>query len=139
MGAWGCGNFENDDALDFLDGLSAETAVGEVQSAMTTLIESSQEDEGAESWEAGAGLAAAELVAAALGRPGPDLPEDASNAVRALESDAERLRASAREAAVAALERSELRELWGESDELDGWTAAVQGLIARLDAATAPQ
>ena len=129
MGAWGSGNFDNDDALDWLSDLagSPDFAVGRAALDETG-------DGYLEAPEASAALAAAEIVAAALGRPAASLPDEATAWLAA-----HRDQLAPRDAALAlaAVDRvlgedCELRELWEEGEEDDGWETAVQDLRRRL-------
>jgi len=73
MGAWGAGNFENDDALDWLAVLQAEglqAAGGAIQDVLTLA------DDYLEATTCCAALAAAEVIAALRGRPASRLPDE---------------------------------------------------------------
>ena len=63
MGAWGCGSFENDDAVDWVYEFES-SGVAAVASALEH-VSSIAEDEYLEAPEASAAIAAAEIVAAA--------------------------------------------------------------------------
>ena len=122
MGAWGCRSFENDDAMDF----AAEVLRG----GMASVVDALGVVSGAGAAEAGRALAAAEMVAAMLGHPAIDLPDD----VRAwcvLQRDSIDPQ-PAREAVIAVLSDSELADLWKESEEYRQWKVAVQHLLKRL-------
>jgi len=73
MGAWGAGNFENDDALDWLAVLQAEglPAAGAAIQDVLTLA-----DDYLEAPTCCAALAAAEVIAALRGRPASRLPDE---------------------------------------------------------------
>lgn len=76
MGAWGFRCFENDDALDWVSNdLAGAEDFSPVIEALQTVAEM-DEEEYLEMPQAGAALAAAEVVAAGLGRPAPDLPPE---------------------------------------------------------------
>ncbi len=75
-----------------------------------------------------AALAAAEVVAAAAGRPGADLPEEVRTWVAAhgmqIPSD---LAALSHRAIDRITQESELRELWDETEQADaGWPVSVR-------------
>lgn len=135
MGAWGTGNFENDTALDFL----ADMEEGEYPfDPIVGLLEHTAGKPGLiDSRQGEKCLVAAELVAAALGKPHPDQPE-----LRlALKPNASLRLKSVVAAAHKALLRiigpdSELRELWeqGGGEEYEEWVQEVRGLMARLEA-----
>ncbi|MEP7211061.1 MAG: DUF4259 domain-containing protein, partial [Alphaproteobacteria bacterium] len=111
MGAWSHTSFGNDDASDFIyeveeDGQAAVLNAFEV-------IEHLKPDDYLESPDAAVALAAAELVAAANGKPPADFPETAAAVMAKVTSDpAVRQRATASVRRV--LDYSELRELWLE-------------------------
>lgn len=74
MGGWGYRCFENDDALDWVSNFfEGSTDYSAVVEALQHVAELDEEDY-LEMPEAGAALAAAEVLAAAMGRPSPDLP-----------------------------------------------------------------
>ena len=79
-------------------------------------------------------LAAAELVAAGLGRASPRLKPELAAWSAAHEGDAQQLRFDAVRAAKLVLDASELNELWAEADEGEDWRATVEDLLMRLQA-----
>jgi hypothetical protein len=130
MGAWGIGNLENDDAADWLADLAEANSSAAVHQ---TLAAAAQADylEAPVGTEA---LAAAEVVAAALGRPptgeGSDRVATAAAQwpdVAALQTDAQRATG-----AVLGQETSELAELWEEAGETERWRTVVGDLQQRL-------
>ena len=70
MGCWGVGNFENDDALDWLGDLQDGAGFGAVERVLGARLNGAC----IEAPEASESLAASEVVAALLGRPSGDLP-----------------------------------------------------------------
>jgi hypothetical protein len=150
MGAWGTGVFENDDALDwcgeFLDapsGAGSRRSPGKDALVTAALQRAADKDEGYEADAASAGLAAAEVVAALAGRPGPELsaadedstPGEVAAWARDRGSDAlqqPQVRALAAQAVRRALDGSELAELWEEAEHAAAWRAAVEDLLRRL-------
>ncbi|WP_067273124.1 DUF4259 domain-containing protein [Mitsuaria sp. 7] len=131
-GTWGHGSFGNDGALDwlgdFLDRPSAASIEATLNAALTSGPLGSFEGESA--------MAAAEVVAAALGRPAPDLRNDLLAWLRRTDlADYKKLKALAGRAvnAVISGQRSELRELWSP-DRVDfaQWQASAQELLKRL-------
>src|SRR5688572_25986973 len=71
-GAWGVGSFDNDDALDWI-GLCARSSDPQVvSSALNTALKGGY----LQAPEGSAAIAAAEAVAAALGRPSSKLPKE---------------------------------------------------------------
>ena len=128
MGAWGTGAFDNDGARDW---------VGELEDGGITAIESALDD-AIRSSDLSAptdveAIAAAEVVAAAIGRPLPGLSEDIAALVAHLApSVTPEHTARARTAVERVLNASELAELWEETDDADTWRGLVEDLIDRL-------
>lgn len=132
MGAWGCGAFQNDDALDFLDDLreagSWKSAAAEIQ----RIADDAKDGEYLEAPDASILLAAGALAAHQRGKPvaewADDLPPDA------FPTCPDRVVA----AIAAALPRavrgpdSELRELWEDTDDLKDWLKESEAIIAAL-------
>ena len=129
MGAWAEGSFGNDDALDWVNELSA-AGVSAITGAFDTA--------GARYLQAPDGsmiIAAAEVVAAAHGSPSPDLPEDVRERVMSLRTEIINV-PGPRKRAVQAVDRvmgdgSELKKLWEEGDS-EPWLILVRDLRARL-------
>jgi hypothetical protein len=127
VGAWGAGNFENDDALDWLAVLQAEglPAAGAAIQDVLTLA-----DDYLEAPTCCAALAAAEVIAALRGRPASRLPDELVEWLGRVSGDpGEQLATNARNAVDAIRRSSELRELWEDDEE---WKQEVDGLYARL-------
>jgi hypothetical protein len=80
-------------------------------------------------------IAAAEVVAAAVGRPSSGLPDSAA---RWVARHPGAVRAAVRAKALAAVrrvaDRSETRELWHGSGDFDEWRAMIDDLSDRLAA-----
>ena len=130
MGAWGTGAFDNDDASDWVYELEKD-GVAAIDSALRDAIEapdlSGPTDVNA--------IAAAEVVAAALGRPVPDLRADIAERAHALAKDVTPDHAAhARSAVERVLAGSEVAELWGETGDDAEWRGLAQDLIQRLTA-----
>jgi len=135
MGTWALHSFANDDAGDLIGDLVEGSDLSSVQEA----IERVQSTEGyLEAPEAQQGIAACEVVALVLGHG-----STASQAEEELTAWVARVKPSVDAAivsqAVQVVDRvlapdSELRELWEESDEFNGWQADVRSLRARLQA-----
>lgn len=132
MGTWNTGVFENDIALDWVNGLDESHNLEFLSSALDVTRHKGYLD----SDEAVIALAAAELVAALLGVPSSDLPEEARNWVESKKHlDARPLISKAvRTIAEVLSPNSELRELWEENPELlAAWLAKIESLLVRLD------
>lgn len=128
MGAWGTGAFDNDDAADWVYQLDSD-GIDAVDAALGDAFEA---DDLAQPLDTNA-IAAAEVVAAALGRPAADLPASVAILVTGLGSRVTpELIDMARTVAVRVLASSEIGELWDESDDGPAWRASVEDLIRRL-------
>lgn len=129
MSTWGYYNFDNDLAADlaakFRDthslGLLSE-ALADIPSAETIGNDAAQE-----------ALAAAELVAALLGKPGEDLPADLLPiTVQLNPAESTTLQGLAREAVHAVSKRSDLQAHWTKGDNKKEWQQRQQDLLHRL-------
>ena len=128
MGAWGAESFENDDAADWSSGLEGADSFEVVRQALSVT-----EAPYVEAPDGSMAVAAAEVVAAALGRPSASLPDAVREWVVANGSMAEPGDGSAALAAVFRVrsDGSELRELWNEAGSED-WNRCLTDLSERL-------
>jgi hypothetical protein len=130
MGAWEVGPFENDTALDWVADLE-ETGAQAVRTALSVAADGYLEaHEGAEA------VAAAEVVASALGEPGRNLPASvrhwlAANAGELVPEDVTLARGAMKRVVS---EDSELWGLWVEDAEDEFWPKAMEDLQRRLAA-----
>jgi Domain of unknown function (DUF4259) len=134
MGAWGHRSFENDSALDWMGDLEdgGASLVGEALDA----VADASDDTYLEVDECSAALAAAELVAAALGHGEGRLTEEGVAWLQRHREEARAIGATrARQAVERVYESSELRELWDENGNDTEWHADVRELLKRLAAA----
>jgi hypothetical protein len=130
MGAWGYGTFENDDSLDWIGTLDNVEEVTPLAQALSVAVETTGYLETHHCCEA---LAAAEIVAAIRGRPANDLPQDGLDyAGRLGDNVPQDLVSEARAAVERVRSKSELRDLFEESDGLANWLAVVDALRKRL-------
>ena len=130
MGAWGPGNFENDDALDWVGDLTkSRTDWSLVRSTLAAVAKA----EYPQAPEGSCALAAAECVAVGRGKPpGTPAPADlAAWCARNRLGCTEELRVLALRTVQRIRDKSELRELWGESEDAD-WDDVVGDLERRL-------
>lgn len=129
-GAWGEGSFENDDALDWVAECTRASSVTPVAAALDAALSGKT----LEAPEGSVAIAAAEVVAAALGRPSAKLPPELGGWVRRQPSEqlarlapvAKKALARIRDAKV-----SELRQLWAEGKP-NKWLDVVAELESRL-------
>lgn len=130
MGAWGLGPFENDDALDFVADLETTAGTGH----LVTILSAIADDLGiyVNASECSSAIAAAEVVAALLGHPNPEQPEEVTRCAAQQAGANEGLAREALRAVERVRERSELRELWEAEVGYPHWKESVADLIARL-------
>jgi hypothetical protein len=133
MGAWGAGVFENDDAGDWVWELEDDNDASVLHEALAAAVDTPL-DEPVEAPDASNALAAAEIVAAARGRHGAQLPSEAREWIG---RNAAVVDARTVALATAAVERisinSELKDLW-EDAQSDEWSLVVSDLLERLRA-----
>ena len=136
MGAWGASIFENDDAEDWVSELAETDDDSLIASSLVTVVQS---DSYLELPECGRALAAAEVVAALLGRPNPVLPE---SVVDWVEKHPVAVDQAVIDLALKASQRiktnSELKDLWEETGSAGEWYRVLEDLAARLGPATGP-
>ena len=134
MGAWGHRNFENDDAMDFIGEFKEEPSENLLIESLSLIVDAHEDEEYIEAPEASAALTAAELVAAAIGKPSSDCPEGLEEALKRLGAGGNvALRKLARKAVKYILKESELQELWAEGGEPNDWQAVQRDLLTRLN------
>ena len=129
-GAWGTGSFENDDALDWVADCTDAKDIAPVARALSAVMKS----EYIEAPDGSAAVAAAEVIAAALGKPSPNLPSELRTWTQKHLSDKlAQLAPLAKKALVRIQdsEISELKQLWSEGDSKK-WAAAIAELSSRL-------
>ena len=130
MGAWGAGSFENDDAMDWVIGLAEGSGDAVLRDALTPIT--TTDDRYLEGPDCSIAVAAAEAVAAARGHANASLPDEVVEWVRQKPEVTGELVALARSAVDRIAAKSELRDLWDESDSAETWRAAMTDLRARL-------
>jgi hypothetical protein len=134
MGAWGKGALENDDACDYADIIAdgkdfsgLEGTLDKAASAGDAYLEVS---DGAEA------LAAGEIIARLLGRPGDLTPRTAKidDWVAGLKQapNAQLVDKAVQAVTRVMTEPSELMEIWIDSDNFDDWQDGVEDLLHRL-------
>jgi hypothetical protein len=130
-GAWGPGSFENDDALDWV----ADCVESKGPQAIAAALAQALDAHAVEAPQASSAIAAAEVVAAAGGRPNPKLPSELRGWLQHQSND-EIAKLAPR--AVRAIDRiasepsSELAALWKQSESYAAWQRSMQDLVARL-------
>ena len=129
MGAWELGAFDNDSALDWIDGSDGDAAAVDAAFAAAHGLEYVEEPEGS------AIVAAATIVAAAVAGQSEEALPPAAEALAATLVVDEALRSRA----VAALDivlggNSELRQLHDEAPTSAQWRDSIERLRARIAA-----
>lgn len=127
-GAWGSGSFENDDALDWVSECVKSSSVAPVSAAFRAT-----EAKYIEAPEGSRAVAAAEVVAAALGKPDAKLPPPLLSWSQRHAADLAQLAPRAHAALTRTLDpkTSELRQLWSEGKP-NKWPEAIADLQSRL-------
>jgi hypothetical protein len=129
-GAWGPGTFDNDDALDWAHACTESKGNSVVASA----LEIAMQPGALQSPEGAAAVAAAEVVAAAKGKPSKGLPDELSDWLEHQpKQEIAKLAPLARKALARVKDPriSELSQLWKESGGKQ-WAKTVAELEARL-------
>ena len=128
MGAWGLLFDENDDAADWLGDFSDDPTWDAVDRAFGAAADPAY----LEAPECCQALAAAEVVAAGIGRPSPRLEPEIAAWAQADAAGAADRRELARRALGRIRDESELQELWQDTDEIADWQASVDETLSRL-------
>jgi len=141
MGAWGAGSLENDTAEAWLAELKQAEADGGAPGLLGDAIEPLADPALGliDADEASRAVAAAEIVAALLGRPGAALPQPVLAWLGRHEAAFGGAARALQPTALATLSRvktaSELRAFWDANDNLAAFEAAIDELHERLRAA----
>lgn len=130
MGAWGCGNFENDYALDWVADLKEHGDLSFVHNTFDEILEAA--DDFPEAPECSAALAAAEVLAALNGMPSSCVPDEVEDWITQKRRPNAKLISKAQKAIEVVRTNSELKELWEESGDLQKWQVVVNELYSRL-------
>ena len=119
--------------MDFVgDFLESPTEVS-IADSLGFVIDANADKEYIEVDEASVALAAAEVIAAIIGRPASDMPEELSATIEKMNFEVtQKLISKARMAVSIILRKSELQELWAEAGETNEWEQAQSSLLARL-------
>lgn len=129
-GAWGPGTFDNDDALDWVHACTESKG----NSVIASALEIAMQPGALQAPEGAAAVAAAEVVAAAKGKPSNGLPNELSNwLTHQPKQEIAKLAPLARKALarIKDPQMSELGQLWKESEGKQ-WDRTIAELEARL-------
>ncbi|WP_415905652.1 DUF4259 domain-containing protein [Neptuniibacter sp. QD48_55] len=136
MGAWNEDNFGNDDALDWIYDLEKSKGTDVLLAPIKTILANAEYLESPECSEA---LAASEVIAAGLTNDTSLIPEEAKTWLEKKPSFFGKKPQLEKEHAALALasvqkimDNSELKELWGETDEFPKWQEVQNRLITKL-------
>ena len=130
MGAWDVGSFSNDSALDYLDKIaSLDDVMAPIDAALTSDQDRIDADLASEA------IVAADILAAKIGRPAADMPEDMDDILQSVNEPDQTTLIQAIRVVSKIRERSELSDLWAEDDDTE-WLAAINDLVRRLDRTT---
>lgn len=135
MAAWGINNWENDDAVAWLEAFSEKQSIDKIERLFSDAIEEEEPNERRGSHV----LAAAELLAISQGNEPEEYDEtliddyeiDLEGVLEWIDADLINLAIHAVEK-ISEAEDSELRQLWEEVDELEHWLMVVGDLKKRL-------
>ena len=134
MAAWGKGPLENDDACDYTD----VVADGKDLSQIERTIDKAANANGhyLEASDSAEALAAGEIIARLLGRPGDMTPRTAKIdewiADNKLVPSAALIDKAQRAVLRVITDPSELMQLYTDSDDYDGWESTVEDLAHRI-------
>lgn len=130
MGTWDVGGFDNDDALDWVYELEEASDFTILADAFENIT--GQKGNYLEAPDCAVAISAAEVVAALLGNPADDLPDEVIEWVEDMPDPSEALVNMALSAVKVILDDSEMKDTWEESDHYDEWQENIQGLQSRL-------
>ena len=131
MGDWGYGPFDNDDAADWIYEVEASDGLGAVRTKLTQVLDVEDELESPYAYE---GLAAAEILAIAIGHGSSAVTRTFSAWISRLDERPTNVDLAL---ALAVIDRitghdSELMNCWIEESTKDEWLGYVDGMRRRL-------
>jgi hypothetical protein len=129
MGAWGILPFENDNASDWIWNLEEAEDTSVLSDALEAVA---SQDEIVEECEEA--IAAAEVVAALLGRPLAELPDEVTDFVKrqGKKKPSAELIKQAVTVVRRIVEASDLKEAWEEAGSAEEWQQTMDDLLKRL-------
>ena len=129
MPGWGTGNFENEDAQAFLTALASKQPI-----ELKEILTRADEEDYLAAADAGAAIAAAEVVASAKGSPAETPPQQIQDWISKIEgAPSDEMIELARRAVNKIRMNSELKDLWLQADGLNDWSASLRDLEQRLE------
>jgi Domain of unknown function (DUF4259) len=128
MPGWGTGNFENEDAEKFLDGLQAKEPA-----ELKQILSRADDEDYLDAPAASVVIAAAEVVATAKGMPPKAVPGQITEWIGKIDgAPSDEMNELARRAVNKVRLSSELKDLWLEAEGLNEWSASLRDLESRL-------
>ncbi len=136
MGAWGPGSFQNDDALDWVDSLAEYDDLSFITSTLERAIDEdlvTYHHNYVETENLDNVIAAAEVVVAIKGHPGPDIPEEVNEWIQRYHPVVdEYIMELTRRVVARLLETQELGDLWVDLSTYEAWRNVIENLQLRL-------
>ncbi len=132
MGTWEAGSFGNDGALDWTAEFLEDPSEDVLRETLDAVIQAeSRYDAG--TFECECAVAAAEVVAAAAGKPSAHLPDELAAWLEQEKPKVDRKLIDLAKRSVARVRTdSEMLECWDDSPSASQWHAAMDDLAARL-------
>lgn len=131
MSAWGYGSFDNDTAENWIESFIDDPKPKAVDRVFRKVLDAAKFISIQDCEE---GLAAAELVAGLNKKPSMDLPESARLFLEQYNIMATpELKEMAAKVVARIRDKSEVKELWTESGDLDPWLEVIDDLLERLE------
>ncbi|MBK7403594.1 MAG: DUF4259 domain-containing protein [Phycisphaerales bacterium] len=140
MGAWGFGPFDNDDALDWLGQFleAADSGVAWLPFArskpamLRRALRRPRRNKHLDLGVVECAVAACEVIATQLGRPGASIPAELAERVAGLGLDVRSVRSQAEAVARFLRDAPAYRELFLDESDYPTWQANMDDLISRL-------
>jgi len=136
MSAWGFGSFQNDHALDWVSCLLHHADLRFITSTLETAIDEdlvTYHGTHVNTRNLDSAIAAAEVVAAIKGHPGPDIPKRVNKWIQRHHPVVdEHILELTRRVVARALETQELGDLWAELSTYEAWRSVIENLRLRL-------
>ena len=130
MGAWDIGSFDNDDALDWVYELEEAEDFSILAEAFETVL--GQRGAVPDASDSSIVVCAAEVTAGLLDSRSDELPDEVLAWMEDQPEPSEALLKMASEALTIVLNKSELKELWAESDVYTEWEEGIRELLERM-------
>lgn len=130
MSVWGPGSFENDDAINWVLELGAYADDSPIINALNSVIE--HDSDPLEASDCSVVIAAAEVVAAQMGKPVTNCPEAVKVWIKGRSTPSSTITTKARQVTRMILVDSQLKNVWKGTHDFEAWQASVEDLLSRL-------